>query len=144
MSTFWAFFALFWAFWGYFLGLWGYFCRRGQVQKNFWSLLLQSINFGFGSTVLSSCFYFGQIWGLFCPFWAFGGFFGGLRSGSKTFLGPTYVVNQLWFWKYSPIFLLLLRPNLGLFLRSGSDSKTFLEYTNVDYKFLFWKCNPIF
>ena len=37
-------------------------------------------------------------------------------SGSKSFLEPTYVVNQLWFWKYSPIFLLILRPTLGPFL----------------------------
>ena len=26
--------------------------------------------FGLGSIALSFCFYFGQIWGLFCPFWA--------------------------------------------------------------------------
>ena len=31
--------------------------------------------------------------------------FFGLGAGSKTFLGPTYVDNQLWFWKYSPNFL---------------------------------------
>ena len=37
-------------------------------------------------------------------------------SGSKTLLELTYAVNQLWFWKYSPIFLLLHRPNLGPFI----------------------------
>ena len=37
---------------------------------------MQSINFGFGSTALSFCFYFGQIRGLFCPFWSFGAIFG--------------------------------------------------------------------
>ena len=42
--------------------------------------------------------------------------FFGLGSHSKTFLEPTYIVSQLWFWKYSPIFLLLLQPNLGPFL----------------------------
>ena len=34
---------------------------------------------------------------------AFGALFG--VSGSKSFLGPTYVDNQLWFWRYSPNFL---------------------------------------
>ena len=63
-------------------------------------------------------------------------------SGSKTFLEPTYVVNQFWFLKYSPISLLLPRPNLGPFLpffvpfgamlglRSGS--KTFLGPSYID------------
>ena len=83
--------------------------------------------------------------GLFTLFGPFGAFFGLLGlflesgSGSKTFLEPTYVVNQLWFWKYSPIFLLLFQPNLGpflpflghwgLFLGLGSGSKTFLGPT---------------
>ena len=70
------------------------------------------------------------------------GLFLGLRSGSKTFLEPTYIVTQLWLWKYTPIFLLLLQPNLGpflpflgllgLFLGLGSDSKTFLGPTYID------------
>ena len=33
------------------------------------------------------------------------GLFFGLGSGSKTFLRPTYVDNQLWFWKNSLNFL---------------------------------------
>ena len=60
--------------------------------------------------------------GLFCTFLGpLGLFFGPLGlflewgSGSKTFLDATHVVNQLWFWKYSSIFLLLFRPNLGPF-----------------------------
>ena len=28
-----------------------------------------------------------------------------LGSVSETFLEPTYVDNQLWFWKHSPIFI---------------------------------------
>ena len=51
----------------------------------------------------------------FLPFLDLWGLFLGLRSGSKTFLGPTYVDSQLWFLKYSPIFLFLIRPDLGLF-----------------------------
>ena len=64
------------------------------------------------------------------------------ESSSKTFSEPTYVVNQLWSWKYSLIFLLLLRPNLGpflpflglwgLFLGLRSGSKTFLGPTYID------------
>ena len=110
---------------------------------------MSTINFGFGSTALTFCFKFGHILGLFCTFLGpLGLFFGPLGlflesgSGSKTFLEPTYVVNQLWFWKYSPIFLLLLRPNLGpflpflglwgLFLGLRSGSKTFLGPTYID------------
>ena len=38
---------------------------------------------------------------------------GGFGSGSKASFGPTNVDYQLWFWKYSNIFLFLLRPHLG-------------------------------
>ena len=67
-----------------------------------------------------------------------------LRSGpgSKTFLEPTYVVNKLWFWNYSPIFLFRIRPDLGpflhflglsgLFLELVSGSKTFLVPAYID------------
>ena len=37
----------------------------------------------------------------------------GLGSGSKAFLGPTYVENQLQLWNYSPIFLFLFWPQFG-------------------------------
>ena len=60
----------------------------------------------------------------------------------KRFFEPTFLDNQLWFWKYSPIFLLLLRPNLGpflpflgllgLFLGLGSGPKPFLGPTYID------------
>ena len=60
----------------------------------------------------------------------------------KPFLGLTYVDYQLWFLKYSPIFLFLIWPNLGtfwhfldpsgLFLGLGSGSKTFLGPTYID------------
>ena len=130
---------------------------------------MQTINFGFGSTALTFCFKVGNILGLFCTFLGpLGLFFGtlglflGSKSDSKTILKPTNVDYQFLFWKYSPIFLFLIRPNfgpfctfwalrgiffcpLGLFLESRSGSKTFLEPTNIDYQFLFWKCSsPIF
>ena len=89
------------------------------------------------------------------------GLFLGSRSSSKTLLEPANVDEQFLFWKYSPIFLFLIRPNfghfctfwalrgysfgpLGLFLGSSSGSKIFLEPSNVDYQFLFWKYSPIF
>ena len=67
-----------------------------------------------------------SIWPHLGPFLHFFGPFGAiffgplglivwLGSGSKTFLEPTYVENQLWFWKYSPIFLFIIWPNLGPF-----------------------------
>ena len=60
---------------------------------------------------------FGASLALFWPFRAilFGtlGLSMGLGSCSKTLLEPNYVDNQLWFWKYSPIFLFLIWPHLG-------------------------------
>ena len=77
-------------------------------------------------------------WAIRCYFFGPLRLFLGLGSDSKTILEPTYVVNQLWFWKYSLIFLLLLRPNLGpflpflglwgLFLGLRSGSKTFFYF----------------
>ena len=85
----------------------------------------------------------------------------GFRSGSKTFLEPANVDYQFLFWKYSPIFLFLIQPNvgpfctfwaplgyffgpLGLFLGSRSGSKTFLEPTNIDCQYLFGRYSRIF
>ena len=47
----------------------------------------------------------------FWPFWA--NLWVGVRF--KTFLEPTYVDNQLWFWKVSLIFSILILSNLGPF-----------------------------
>ena len=95
-------------------------------------------------------------------FWAFGGYFFGLGSDSKNLLLPTYIDNQLWFWKYSHIFLFSIWPHLGPFLHFfgpfgaiffgplglivwlGSGSKTFLEPTYVENQLWFWKYSPIF
>ena len=48
----------------------------------------------------------------FTPFGLFGAFFW-VRVRLKHFLKPTYVHNQLSFWKYSPISLFLIWPHLG-------------------------------
>ena len=104
---------------------------------------MSTINFGFGSTALTFCFKFGHILGLFCTFLGpLGLFFGPLGlflesgSGSKTFLEPTYVVNQLWFWKYSPIFLFLIQPHFGPLLHFfGSFEADFFFFALLAY---FW------
>ena len=122
---------------------------------------MQTINFGFLSTALSVCFQFSNILGLFCtffgpfglsfwPFWA--NLWGGVRF--KTFLEPTYVDNQLWFWKVSLIFSFLILSNLGpflsflglsgLFFGLGSDSKNLLLPTYIDNQLWFWKYSHIF
>ena len=79
----------FWPFWalrGYFLARWGYFWGQDQVLKQFWNLLMQTINFCFGSKALSFCFSFDQILGLFALFGLFGAIFGvGVRF--KNFFG---------------------------------------------------------
>ena len=57
------------------------------------------------------------------------GLFFGLFSGSKTFLRPFYVDNQLWFWKYSHIFLVVICPYLGpLLLFFGSFGAFFWQF----------------
>ena len=80
--------------------------------------------------------------------------FFGLESSSKTFLGSTYIDNQLWFWICSHIFLILICPSLGLFLHFlgllelflglGSSSKAFLGPTYIDNQLWFCKYSPNF
>ena len=108
----------------------------------------------------------GAFLALFGPFWSCFG----VGVMFKNFLGPTYVNNQLWFWKYSPILLFLIQPHFGPLLHffwafwgyflgpfglffvalwgyswgQYQVQNTFLEPTNVDYQFLLWKCSPIF
>ena len=45
----------------------------------------------------------------------------------KFFLEPTYVNNQLWSWKYSPIFLFLIQPHFRLF-SSFYNKTSFLHF----------------
>ena len=104
-----------------------YLCSQSSLV-----LEVQPYIFAFTSAKFGAFFAVLGLWGLF---W-------GLRSGSKTFLEPTYVVNQLWFLKYNHIFFLLLWPFLGpflpflglwgLFLGLRSGSKTFLGPTYID------------
>ena len=118
---------------------------------------MYTINFCFGSAALFSA-KFGTILHFLGP----SGLFFGLLSGSETFLGPTYVDNQLWFLMYSHIilffnsdtlgatFALFLGPSGGYFFclfklflwRSGE--KTFLKPTEADNQLWSWKYNPIF
>ena len=57
---------------------------------------VQPLLFVFKLTTIGASFFY--------PFWTLLELFLELVSGSKKFLGPTYASNQLWFWKYSPIF----------------------------------------
>ena len=63
-------------------------------------------------------------------FWTLLGYFWESGSGSKTFLGPTHLDYQLWFW------------NLAISFKSGSSSKTFLRPTYIDCQLCFWKHIP--
>ena len=70
------------------LGSSGLFFGFRSGSKTFWNLPMYTINFHFGSTVLTYCFWLANIWGLSCPF-----FFGPLElflgsvSAYKTFFG---------------------------------------------------------
>ena len=55
---------------------------------------------------------------------AYIGLFLELGSGSKTYFKPTHIGHQLWFWKYSPIFLFLNLSHLG-------PSRHFLANKNI-------------
>ena len=77
--------------WGYFMALWDYYWGGVRFKTNFWNLPMKSINFGFGSTALSFLFLIRPNLGPFLHFWGLSGLFLGLGSGSKTFLGLTYI-----------------------------------------------------
>ena len=128
------FFALFWPF-GRFKNFFGtYLCRKS-------TLVLKVKPYLFFNMATFEAFFctFLILWG-----YLFGhlGLFLGSGPGSKIYLEPTYVHQQLWFWKYHPIFSFLIRPNLGPFLlffgplglilglRSGL--KTFLGPTYIN------------
>ena len=63
------------------------------------------------------------------------GQFLGLFPGSKTVLGPTYVDNQLWFWKYSYIILFFIRPLSNSFRPFGDFSWPFWAIFVVGVRF---------
>ena len=109
-------------FFCHFLTFQDYFWSYCQVQNLFCYILIQKINFGFGSTALSFVFNTFILGASFALFWVLRGYLLGplglilgSRSGSKTFLEPTNVDYQFWFWKYSPIFC-LKSAKIGAFL----------------------------
>ena len=100
----------------------------------------------------------GAFLALFGPFRSYFWSWGQVQKFS---LGPTFVNNQLWFWKYSPIFsffffdsatfwpLLHLFGSFGAIFQPSFGAILFrlrsvLEPTNVDCKFQFWRYSPIF
>ena len=96
---------------GLFLGLGSVktFLRLTNVDYQFFVLEVRPYPFVFNLTTFEA----------FCTFGTLGAILG-LDSGIKTFLGPTYVDYQLWFWRYSPIFLFLIQLHLGSFLSPSS------------------------
>ena len=91
----------------------------GRVRLNFFWPTYVNNQLCFWKSSPIVLFYLAIFETSFVIFWALQGFFFllfgaifGSRSGSKTFLEPTYVDNCLW---YSQIFLFLIRPNLGPF-----------------------------
>ena len=107
---------------GLFFGPLGLFLESGSGSKNIFGTYLcsqsplvlevQPYLFSFTSAK------FGAFFALCSYLWVWG-------QVHQNFLGLTFVEYQLWFWRYSPIFLFLVRPDLGLFL--GSGSKTFWD-----------------
>ena len=103
----WDLFCIFWALWAIF-GL-------GSGSKTFLGPTYSENQLWFWKYSPNFCFYLAIFGASFTPFWALWGYFFGplgvfleSESGSPTFLESTYVVyvvNQLWFWKYSSIIL---------------------------------------
>ena len=124
-----------WGLFCLFFTLQGYFWGWGQVQTLFCNIPIQTINFGFGSTALSFALILSYLGPLFGPF---GAIFG-LGSGSKNFLGPTYLDNQLWFWKYSPNFWFLFGHIWGLFCPFFETFGAIFFGIGVRFEILLWK-----
>ena len=101
---------------GPFFGLFGPFgaiCRVWVKPKNFFgtylcrqsTLVLEVQPYLFVFNLATFRTLFALFWALRSYFLALWGYFQGQDQVQKQFLEPTYVVNQLWFRKYSPIFL---------------------------------------
>ena len=107
-------FCTFWAPPGYFLVLWGCFWSRGQIQKYYLEHTYEDNQLLF-QKYSPSCLFIIQpnLGPFFCTFCAFRGYFWGCRQVQKNFLGPTYLDNQLWFQKYSPIFSFFIWTHFG-------------------------------
>ena len=131
------FFYIFWTLQSYF---WGW----GQVTKNFFGTYLcrqSTLFFKYSSTCLflvqqhfGPLLHFSGPLGLsFWPFWA--NLWVGVRF--KTFLEPTYVDNQLWFWKVSLIFSFLIWSNLGPFWPFWAFRGCFLVWGQIQKKYCY-------
>jgi len=81
------------------------------VDNHFWFLKYSHVLFLIWPHLGSLLHFFGSFGAIFSLY----GYFWGLESGSKTFLEHTNVDYQFLFGKCSPIFLFLIRPNLGPF-----------------------------
>ena len=64
-------------------------------------------------TAPSFVFYLAPIGAFFYIFWTLQSYFWGWGQVTKTFLGLTYVDNQLWFFKYSSTCLFLVQQHFG-------------------------------
>ena len=101
----------------------------GQVQNLFgtylciqstWVLKVKPFFFVFNFAEFRASFalfwaFLGYLMVLWAYFMALWDYYSGRCQVQNQFLELTNEVNQLWFWKYSPIFLFLIRPQLGLF-----------------------------
>ena len=113
-----------------------YLCSQSTLV-----LEVQPYIFAFTSAKFGGIFaLFGPLGFFFCSFLDPLGLFLESGSGSKTFLEPTYVVNQLWFWKYSLIFLFLIRLNLGPFALFGPFRAIFVVWVRFKNFFGTYLC----
>ena len=113
-ATFGASFALFWPFGDIYFWPFGAIFGVGVRIQNIWRTYLCSQS----TFILEVEAYLFLSWPNLGPLFDFlglSGLFLGLWSGSRTFLGPTYVDNQLWFRKYSPNFWFKFGHILDLF-----------------------------
>ena len=74
---------------------------------------MEMINLCFESAAIFFVFTLAKFGAFLCTFWALRSYFWGWGQVQKLLLGPTKIDNQLWFWKYSPIFLFIIFPHLG-------------------------------
>ena len=89
---------------------------RGKVQNIFGTYLCRQSTLVLESQPHLFIFNLVKFGAFFELFLGLSGLFFGLGSDSKNLLLPTYIDNQLWFWKYSHIFLFSIWPHLGPFL----------------------------
>ena len=103
--------------------------KLGSGSKPFWNVFMYTINLGFESKALFFVFNFAEFRASFALFWAFLGYlmvlwayfmalwdyYSGRCQVQNQFLELTNEVNQLWFWKYCPIFFVFNSAKFGTF-----------------------------